>query len=527
MKSGRVLSTLAGVALFVVSLALPRTAAAVNTCNGLFTIDYVAGPNFALPGDTLRVRLTFGTGSITGGTHLTMNRVRFDLDCQNTMLGVPCGDEGAIVEYEGDGTITTTCPVPFWSSGHAVSSAPNEVVLTPSVPFNIPAGSAIPPGFCYVEFDIKVLAGSIDGTPDQIEETTGFILGDAMCDNSPTPLPSTNTQAGSIPLCPNCDDGADCSQDSCDQNTGDCLHDPLPDSTPCGDTDNNACTFAGCNGTLDSSPAGALLDGCDQNHMVTTCPPDNNECTQDLPCDPGTGLCPHPPTPDSTPCADTDGNMCTTAGCDGAGMCDQSHIVCVTTTTTTTATTTTVTTTTAPCVPSPEICNDMIDNDCDGKTDCVDPDCDNTPPCPVAHKDPTAIKFSRSGGFDSIKGHATLESSPVDVAGVEVGILLSDLEGNIYGFTLPPGAMTDLTGSGKTFRYRNTDARLNGGVYQVKIKQRTGGYSFSFSAYADLSGADNPNMRLQFYMGNAPKPYITIDAPWRQTSHGWRAPKDH
>jgi len=192
---------------------------------------------------------------------------------------------------------------------------------------------------------------------------------------------------------------------------------------------------------------------------------------------------------------------------------------------TTTVTVSTSTTTTQPCVPSPEICNDMIDNDCDGKTDCVDPDCDNTPPCPVAHKDPTSIKFSRSGGLDSIKGHATLESSPIDVSAVKVGILLSDLQGNIYDFTLPPGAMQPP--GGKTFRYRNSDARLNGGVYQVKIKQRTGGYSFSFAAYGDLSGADNPNMRLQFYMGDAPKPYVTIDAPWIQTPSGWRAPKDH
>jgi hypothetical protein len=312
----------------------------------------------------------------------------------------------------------------------------------------------------------------------------------------------------------------------CNQNTGMCEHGIEPDSTPCTDTDDNACTFAGCNGTLDSSPAGALLDGCDQNHMVTPCPPDNLECTDDPGCNPLTGQCEHPPKPDSTPCTDTDQNICTTAGCDGAGVCDQMHIVCVTTTTTTTTTATSTTSTTAPCIPSPEICNDMIDNDCDGKTDCVDPDCANTPPCPIAHKDPTSIKFSRSGGLDTIKGHATLESSPVNVGGIEVGILLSDLQGNIYGFTLPPGAMVD-TGSGKTFRYRNTDARLSGGVYQVKIKQRTGGYSFSFAAYGDLSGADNEDMRLQFYMGDAPKPYITIDAPWIQTPSGWKAPKDH
>src|SRR5438445_13564258 len=27
----------------------------------------------------------------------------------------------------------------------------------------------------------------------------------------------------------------------------------------------------------------------------------------------------------STPCADTDGNLCTTAGCNGQGVCDQNH----------------------------------------------------------------------------------------------------------------------------------------------------------------------------------------------------------
>ena len=50
--------------------------AGAATCNGLITIDYVGGPAFALPGDALRVRLTFGTGSIQDGTALTLNRLR-------------------------------------------------------------------------------------------------------------------------------------------------------------------------------------------------------------------------------------------------------------------------------------------------------------------------------------------------------------------------------------------------------------------------------------------------------------------
>src|SRR5207237_2882162 len=95
----------AGVVLGLVAGA-PSVLLAARTCNGLLTIDYVAGPNFARPGDVVRVRLTLGTGSIQGGTKLTVNRLRFDLDCNsNFTLGIPCTDEGPIIEYEGDGTI--------------------------------------------------------------------------------------------------------------------------------------------------------------------------------------------------------------------------------------------------------------------------------------------------------------------------------------------------------------------------------------------------------------------------------------
>jgi hypothetical protein len=127
--------------------------------------------------------------------------------------------------------------------------------------------------------------------------------------------------------------------------------------------------------------------------------------------------------------------------------------------------------------------------------------------------------------LDLISGHATVDPGPTDFTKVSVGILLSKAGGNIYGFTLPAGQLTTTTG--KTFRYRNPDARANGGVYTVKIKQRKVGYSFGFASYADLSGADTPDMRLQFYVGGNPKPFITIDLPWTQTSSGWRAPKDH
>ena len=163
-----------GLLALAVAAAAPGVARAVNTCNGLIMIDYVTGPNFVIPGDVVRVRLTLGTGSIQGGTKLTVNRVRFDLDCDSGFpLVTPCTDEGMIIEYEGDSTFTTTCPG-IWTSGHGISASPNEVVFMPNIPLVIAANQPIPPGFFSLEFDVKVLARSTDATPDEIEETTGY-----------------------------------------------------------------------------------------------------------------------------------------------------------------------------------------------------------------------------------------------------------------------------------------------------------------------------------------------------------------
>src|SRR5262249_18235275 len=92
-----------------------------------------------------------------------------------------------------------------------------------------------------------------------------------------------------------------------------CDNSAKPDSTPCGDTDGNQCTFAGCE-----------MGQCVQTHNQTICQPDTNPCTQDPACNPQTGACDHPNVPDSTPCPDSDGNLCTTSGCE-SGSCVQTH----------------------------------------------------------------------------------------------------------------------------------------------------------------------------------------------------------
>ena len=162
--------------------ALPSAALADNTCNGFVNIDYVGAPPVSNIGDVVRMKLTLGTGNILGGTKLTIDSVELDLDCNANFPLVPgCTDEGAIIEYEGDAFphLTTDCGV-TWSSGHPVGTNPNQVVFTATPSLVIPAGNSVPPGFCSIEFDVKVLSPSIDGD-GVIEQVAGYDV--AACDN--------------------------------------------------------------------------------------------------------------------------------------------------------------------------------------------------------------------------------------------------------------------------------------------------------------------------------------------------------
>jgi hypothetical protein len=164
----------------------------------------------------------------------------------------------------------------------------------------------------------------------------------------------------------------------------------------------------------------------------------------------------------------------------------------------------------------------------------VDPDCFLIFPCPPAKKDPTMIRYGRAGDLDMFRGHAKLEMAPTDLTVTPVGVLLSNLGGPIYSDGLPAGALTG-DPNGRTFRFRNPDARTGGGMYALKIKRNLDkiSYTFSFTSYGDLSGATDENMRLHFYVGNDPdaasegRIFVTLDAPWKRTPNGWRAPKDH
>src|SRR6185369_693680 len=174
MKHLRICASLTpviGILALLAGVMAPSRAEALNTCNGLVQFSYLSGKNFPQPvppgtdsDDLIRVQLTLGTTTIQNGTVLNLHQVNFDLDCTTGTNGgtSSCTDDGAVIQYGGDSTITTTCEIGGnlvqWVSGHTASTSPNEVQLVPQqsgspVTIQIPAGNA---NFCNVAFDIKV-----------------------------------------------------------------------------------------------------------------------------------------------------------------------------------------------------------------------------------------------------------------------------------------------------------------------------------------------------------------------------------
>jgi len=177
------------ITLVVLGLVAPRQLQAQATCNGTIEISYVSTDNPNVVGSVDRVRLRFGAGGISGGTTLTLSNIFFDLDCKAGMAG--CVDEGAVVSYKGDSTITTTCSSSFSSNNPSGGAATNEIVFTANPSVDIPA-STFP--FCELQFDIQIVSLSTDSTPNTIEERAGFAT--ASCDNAGT---ASQIGTGSVP----------------------------------------------------------------------------------------------------------------------------------------------------------------------------------------------------------------------------------------------------------------------------------------------------------------------------------------
>jgi uncharacterized repeat protein (TIGR01451 family) len=127
--------------------------------------------------------------------------------------------------------------------------------------------------------------------------------------STPTQTPTLTPTPTPTSVCPalNCDDGIDCTTDSCDPVTG-CQHVAKGNGTPC--NDGNACTQTDtCQGGSCSGANPVICTALDQCHDVGTCAP-------------GTGVCSNPAKTDGTGCDDasvcTQGDNCQGGICTGA-----------------------------------------------------------------------------------------------------------------------------------------------------------------------------------------------------------------
>jgi len=182
-------------------LLVARVASAQLTCNGAFELSYPFIGPFVDVGEVVTMRAGFGAEHILGGSALFVNNFSTELACNSNFPVIPCIAEAGRVTFEGN--ITTDCttcidatgglpgvPAPcVWTA--STPAGPNDVLfqLPPDHFLKVPELSPVP--FCSVDFKIKKIAESGDGTPNLIEQNMGYIPSPtafcpeclAVCDN--------------------------------------------------------------------------------------------------------------------------------------------------------------------------------------------------------------------------------------------------------------------------------------------------------------------------------------------------------
>jgi hypothetical protein len=174
-----------------------------NVCNGFINFEYPVAPppGGHKVGDKVTVKLDLGAGSITGGplNILAITSVGFDLACTVPPLPAPmCTNEGPVISYDGDSSITSDCPggaLPQgpWTSNNPGGGATTDVVFTAAPKVIIAANTPDPPGTCFLQFTETVLAPS-KNPAGFIEQVVSYEM--AQCDNGE--LDSGGFQTGEL-----------------------------------------------------------------------------------------------------------------------------------------------------------------------------------------------------------------------------------------------------------------------------------------------------------------------------------------
>src|SRR5437773_6812887 len=192
----------AAAAVLVVGLALPARA---QDCNGALNIT-IPSPKAIPPtgpylnvGDSTTVTLNLGSGTISGGTQITLRRLRYELDCNHLFaLGVPCTDQGTIMSYDFTQTVASggalvQCQGRTWTA--TAGSSANEVIFTPDTPIVLPPEQSASPTLnnCFISFKVKLenleatSGPTSDDTPREVEVVAGLSTGScaSRCGKSP------------------------------------------------------------------------------------------------------------------------------------------------------------------------------------------------------------------------------------------------------------------------------------------------------------------------------------------------------
>jgi hypothetical protein len=132
-------------------------------------------------------------------------------------------------------------------------------------------------------------------------------------------------------------------------------------------------------------------------------------------------------------------------------------------------------------------------------------------------KDPSKIRITT--GQDLFKSHGVIvpmAGEAIDFSGGDVSISLTNTSGTIFTTSLPTGAVGALTNGG--FKYKNRDAKLNGGIYQLKARPTSiGTFKLTVISYGDLSQA---SADMVTHINVAGREW-TVRGAWRQTGTGW------
>ena len=216
-----------------------------------------------------------------------------------------------------------------------------------------------------------------------------------------------------------CTGGPECA-DTCSEVNDNCFD---PTGTAC--SGGNQCTAAQCNGSGACVPGAPAAAG-------TTCNADADVCTLDQ-CD-GAGACLNVGSAAGQPCDTGVAGVCAA----GTTACSNQTLTCEQT-----------------IQPTPEVCGNAEDDDCNGEVDDVTVCGESCPETVISVTKNAKFSLRPQPDADKLTVKGTFSAPPggFDPSGSPVTLIATDASGTYYEGTLPPGSF--VTKNGRSFKYKD------------------------------------------------------------------------